>query len=38
MAVSIINSGRARVVINVTDDSFVNLITEETTNVTSAFL
>ena len=38
MAVSIINSGRARVVINVSDDSFVNLITEETTNVTSAFL
>ena len=38
MAVNIINSGRARVVINVNDDSFVNLITEETTNVTSAFL
>jgi hypothetical protein len=38
MAVTIINTGRARVVINVNDDSFVNLITEESTNLTSAFL
>ena len=38
MAVNIINSGRARVVINVNDDSFVNLIGEVGTTVTSAFL
>ncbi len=38
MAVNIINSGRARVVINVNDDSFVNLIGEVGTTITSAFL
>jgi len=38
MAVNIINTGRARVVINVNDDSFVNLIGEVGTTITSAFL
>jgi hypothetical protein len=38
MAIEIINSGRARVIVKVTDDSFVNLFSEGTAPFLAAFL